>query len=171
MELKIPPVALVLIFAVVQGLLAHFVPSLTFFVSFRVPFAVALATVGAAVPIAAVLAFRTANTTVDPTRPEATSSMVIRGVYRLSRNPMYLGFLLLLASVAVVLMNALAFVLLPIFVAYMNRFQIVPEERMLSAKFGTEFESYCQTPRLPELFQVGTLVAPNASAAGTFVPR
>jgi protein-S-isoprenylcysteine O-methyltransferase Ste14 len=99
------------------------------------------------VPIAAVLAFRTANTTVDPTRPEATSAMVIRGVYKISRNPMYLGFLLMLTSVAVVLMNALAFVLLTVFIAYMHRYQIVPEERMLLSKFGKEFETYRKTVR------------------------
>jgi protein-S-isoprenylcysteine O-methyltransferase Ste14 len=147
MELKIPPVALVLIFAVLQWLLAHFVSALTFLVPFRVPLAAVLATVGVALPIAAVVAFRTANTTVDPTRPEATSAMVIRGIYKLSRNPMYFGFLLMLASLAVVLMNALAFILLPAFVVYMNRFQIVPEERMLSNKFGAEFETYRQTVR------------------------
>jgi protein-S-isoprenylcysteine O-methyltransferase Ste14 len=147
MELKIPPVALVVVFVLLQVTFAYCVPALNFHIPFRVSLATALAIVGAGVPIAAVLAFRTANTTVDPTRPEATSAMVIRGVYKISRNPMYLGFLLMLTSVAVVLMNALAFVLLTVFIAYMHRYQIVPEERMLLSKFGKEFETYRKTVR------------------------
>ena len=63
-------------------------------------------------------------------------------IYRLSRNPMYLGFLLVLAAWAVLLANVL--VLLPVvaFVIYMNRFQITPEERALAVMFGTEFNAY-----------------------------
>jgi len=60
---------------------------------------------------------------------------------------MYLGFLLALVGWAVFLANALAFVLVPLFVMYMNRFQITPEERALSALFGTEFSAYRQRVR------------------------
>jgi len=68
--------------------------------------------------------------------------LVARGIYRYSRNPMYLGFLLLLTALACYLMNAAAFILLPLFLLYMNRFQIVPEERHLLQKFGTEYQAY-----------------------------
>ena len=60
---------------------------------------------------------------------------------------MYVGFLLALIGWAAYLSHALALVLLPVFVAYMNRFQISPEERALSAKFGPEFDTYKQSVR------------------------
>ncbi len=60
---------------------------------------------------------------------------------------MYVGALLALAGWAVFLSNALPFVFLPAYVMYMNRFQILPEERVLSAKFGAEYETYKRTVR------------------------
>jgi protein-S-isoprenylcysteine O-methyltransferase Ste14 len=69
------------------------------------------------------------------------------GVYRISRNPMYLGFLLALAGWAVYLSNAGAAVLVPAFVAYMTQFQIKPEERALLAKFDSEFAQYTSRVR------------------------
>jgi protein-S-isoprenylcysteine O-methyltransferase Ste14 len=73
--------------------------------------------------------------------------MVTSGVYGVSRNPMYVGFLLVLIGWAAFLSHALAFALLPLFVAYMNRFQIEPEERALSAKFGGQFQEYRRSVR------------------------
>jgi protein-S-isoprenylcysteine O-methyltransferase Ste14 len=86
--------------------------------------------------------FRRAGTTFNPLKPEATSSLVVSGVYAFTRNPMYLGFLFVLVGWAVFLSNALAFLLLLLFVLYMNRFQIQPEERVLTARFGQEFLAY-----------------------------
>jgi protein-S-isoprenylcysteine O-methyltransferase Ste14 len=94
-----------------------------------------------------VLAFRQAKTTVNPTSPETVSLLVVKGIYNLSRNPMYLGFLLTLVGLALLVENKLSFGVLPAFVAYMNRFQIAPEEKVLSAKFGQEFGAYMQRVR------------------------
>ncbi len=91
---------------------------------------------------AGVAAFRRERTTVNPLTPGAATSVVSSGVYSRSRNPMYVGFLLALAGWAVYLSNVAAALLLPAFVAYMNRYQIKPEERVLLAKFGTAFEQY-----------------------------
>jgi protein-S-isoprenylcysteine O-methyltransferase Ste14 len=77
----------------------------------------------------------------------ALALVVTGGVYRISRNPMYLGFLLALAGWAVYLSNAAAAGLLPAFVAYMTQFQIKPEERALLAKFGSEFAQYTSRVR------------------------
>ena len=68
--------------------------------------------------------------------------MVTWGVYALSRNPMYLGGLIMLLGWAVFLSNALAFLLLPGYVLYINRFQIAPEERALTALFGQQYAAY-----------------------------
>jgi protein-S-isoprenylcysteine O-methyltransferase Ste14 len=60
---------------------------------------------------------------------------------------MYLGFLLLLAAWAVWLTHPLALLTVPVFVGYMNRFQIRPEEAALTARFGEEFIAYTRRVR------------------------
>jgi len=94
------------------------------------------------VGVPAVLGFRRANTTVNPLKPEASTALVTGGVFRWTRNPMYLAMLLLLIAWACIVSNWAALAMLPLFVAYLNRFQIRPEERALQARFGAEFESY-----------------------------
>lgn len=142
LELKIPPVALVLITGAAMWLVSAVAPALTLQLPYEQAIALVLAIAGGFVAVWGVVSFRRMGTTVNPTNPHATSSLVSTGIYRFSRNPMYLGFLLTLAGWAVFLANALALVFVPVFVAYMNRFQITPEERVLSAMFGTEFSAY-----------------------------
>ena len=147
LELKIPPVVLVLLFALAMWLLTLIVPAVMQPAVWHSVLAGIFAISGAGVALAGVLAFRRANTTVDPRVPQQSSSLVIRGIYRFSRNPMYLGFLLLLLALACYLMNVAAIALLPLFVLYMNRFQIAPEERFLLQKFGAEYQVYCERVR------------------------
>jgi protein-S-isoprenylcysteine O-methyltransferase Ste14 len=113
----------------------------------RIPFALALVAAGALAVLAGGAAFRQAQTTVNPMTPEASSSVVTTGVYRWSRNPMYLGFLFVLAGWGVYLGSAAALLFLPAFVLYMNRFQIAPEERALQAKFGASYTGYMRRVR------------------------
>lgn len=88
------------------------------------------------------VAFRRIGTTVNPLRPEKTSRLAVTGLYAWTRNPMYLGMLLVLAGVAGVL-GQWPLLLGPVlFWAYIGRFQIVPEERALKAKFGPDYDSY-----------------------------
>jgi protein-S-isoprenylcysteine O-methyltransferase Ste14 len=103
--------------------------------------------VGVAIIVAGFLAFRQAKTTVNPLTPQATTAIVTSGIYRFSRNPMYLGFLVVLTGWAMYLSNLLAFAFLPLFVLYINRFQIVPEERALYAKFSHVFTAYKRSVR------------------------
>lgn len=110
--------------------------------SLRLALALGFAAAGLAVDLAGLIAFRRARTTVNPLRPGSASSLVREGIYRRSRNPMYLGMLLVLAGWAAWLANPLALLGLPAFVLYIGRFQIVPEERALSQRFGAEFERY-----------------------------
>ena len=95
----------------------------------------------------AVFGFHRAKTTVNPLKPEASSALVTGGIYRWTRNPMYLAMLLLLVAWACIVANWAALAMLPLFVAYLNRFQIGPEERALQARFGGEFEQYKRTVR------------------------
>ena len=147
LELRIPPVLLVLVTASGMFLLARAFPQWTLALPGRTPLALALAAAGVAVALAGVAAFRRARTTVNPITPQASSALVVSGVYRFSRNPMYLGFLLLLGGWAVQLAHVLAPLLLPLFVAWMNRFQIQPEERALAARFGDGYAAYARRVR------------------------
>ncbi len=102
---------------------------------------------GIAVMSAGVLAFREANTTVDPRSPEDTSQIVGSGIYRFTRNPMYLGMLVVLIAWMAWLANVGAAVGPALFALYITRWQIVPEERVLREKFGVEYEAYRRSVR------------------------
>lgn len=108
----------------------------------RVVAAAAIALAGAAVSLSGAMAFRRMKTTVNPFRPERASSLVTSGVYRMTRNPMYVGLLLVLVGWAVLLANLWSALGPVVFVAYITRFQIKPEERALSSLFGEEYASY-----------------------------
>jgi protein-S-isoprenylcysteine O-methyltransferase Ste14 len=142
LELKIPPVALVVLIAVVMWGASDTVPQIGLDQTVRMVVGVVMLISGAGISLYAVTLFRRAKTTVDPTRPHASSSLVSTGIYRHTRNPMYLGFLLILISLAVFLATPLALFGPVIFVLYMNRFQITPEERFLAKQFGEEFLNY-----------------------------
>lgn len=147
LELKIPPPLVALTVAASMWLAHSYAPSLALSIPGREAMALALVVAGIVLALSGVIAFRKANTTVNPARPGATSTVVMTGVYRFTRNPMYLGMLLSLTGWAVFLANGMAFALLPVFVLYMNRFQIGPEERALGARFGSDFARYMQSIR------------------------
>lgn len=147
LRFQIPPVVVVLVTAASMWLSSRAVPAFDFQIPFQGFIAIALAIAGAAISILGVMSFVRAGTTVNPLSPDAASSLVTSGVYRISRNPMYLGFLLLLLAWGVYLSNLPAFLFIPLFVVYMNRFQIAPEESALRSRFGPEFASYCNQVR------------------------
>lgn len=102
---------------------------------------------GAGFTGAAMLHFRRARTTINPLKPEQASALVTGGVYRFTRNPMYVGLLALLCAWAAHLAAPWALLGLPVFVVYLTRFQIVPEERVLGAHFGAAYADYCARVR------------------------
>lgn len=147
LELKLPPVAVFLVFGALMWALAEMMPQ----ASLRVPGAAIitaiLAVSGAATAVMGILAFRRHETTVHPIHPDRASTIVSEGVYRYTRNPMYLGLALFLLAWAAWLGNLVSLALVPAFVGYMTRFQVQPEERALLAKFGSAFSDYMQTVR------------------------
>jgi protein-S-isoprenylcysteine O-methyltransferase Ste14 len=147
LELRVPPPVVTACFALLMWFAGTAVPLLDFDVPARSAAVLTLAGAGVAIGITAFFRFRQASTTINPMAPEEASALVITGAYRWTRNPMYLGMLVILVAWALWLSNAGAFLLLPLFVAYLTRFQIVPEERALQARFGAEFERYCQSVR------------------------
>lgn len=140
--LKIPPVVTFLLVSGLMWVAARTVPSLGFTLPARLGGALVLAGAGVVIALLGVVSFRRAKTTVNPLHPEAASTLVVVGIYRVTRNPMYLGLLLLLLGWAVFLANALAFVFPAAYIPLMNRLQIRPEETALATKFGAAFSAY-----------------------------
>jgi protein-S-isoprenylcysteine O-methyltransferase Ste14 len=103
---------------------------------------VGLAQASGVLALVAMATFLSVRTTLNPLNPAKASSLVTGGVFRLSRNPMYLSLLLLLVAYAVRLDSPAVWLAPVLFVAYVTRFQIHPEERALKAKFGEAYLRY-----------------------------
>ena len=137
---KIPPVIVVLFFAGIMALIAHYsVIDFTVFVAYL---AASLVIIGCVSCVAGVVSFKLAKTTVNPSKPEQASKLVTSGIYRISRNPMYLGFAFILAGWGVWLSSVWAMLGVVGFIGYLTLFQIMPEERALTKLFGEEFTAY-----------------------------
>jgi protein-S-isoprenylcysteine O-methyltransferase Ste14 len=108
---------------------------------------VLLVVAGVAFDLLGIVAFLGSRTTVNPLKPERASVLVTGGVYRITRNPMYVGIGLLLLAWSVHLSALLPFVGLLIFVLYISRFQIEPEERALKEIFGDQYVTYAERVR------------------------
>lgn len=143
MKTKIPPPIITLVLALAM-LGAHYLYPLVFGSS-------TLRSLGAFICIAlavvflseSLLSFIRHKTTVLPFAPEKASHLVVSGVYKVSRNPMYLGMLLLLLSLMLYLGNPALVPFLLVYVVVLTKLQIHPEEQALKKLFGADYEAYC----------------------------
>lgn len=87
--------------------------------------------------------FKKENTTINPMDLTQTIKLVVTGTFALSRNPMYLGLAGILIGVTLFLKAWLGFIAIPIFIMYINKYQIAPEEKILTEKFKDDYISYC----------------------------
>ena len=142
LELKIPPPLVTAVAGALMWLLAWMFPALALAIPLQQPLALLLLGLGLVLPLVSVWLFIQAKTTIDPTRPGRSAQLVVSGFNRISRNPMYLGMLLVLLGWALWLSSLLALLTAPLFVLYMNRFQIEPEERFLTERFAEQYLVY-----------------------------
>ena len=142
LDLKIPPPFLFLITAILMGVASEYTPRAAFDPNVRVPVAFVLVAAGLACGAFALLRFRKADTTPDPIKIDAASHLVTDGIYAYSRNPMYLGLTIMLIGWAVFLAAPYTGIGAAAFVMYLTQYQIVPEERMLTRKFGGSYRAY-----------------------------
>lgn len=142
MKLKIPPVVVALFFGFCMFLLAKFLP-VGYFDFFGRTFLVVLFLVFAAlIGFIAVVQFFKAKTTVDPLDVSKATSLITDGIFKYTRNPMYLALLLVLLAWGFWLGNAFNALIGAGFVSYMNKFQILPEEQALTERFEKEYQNY-----------------------------
>ena len=147
MELKIPPVVVFFVCLASMFGIYYLMPDFSYDFTFRKTLSRVFLAIGALLGIIGIVAFRQHQTTVDPTHPDKASHLVTTGVYRYTRNPMYLGMLLVLVGGAIRIGNPLCLLSLILFVGYMTQFQIKPEERALQKHFGESYSEYVKNVR------------------------
>lgn len=142
LELKVPPPGVALLIGVAMWFAARQQASVELPLVARVIAFVGIALAGGAIALAGDREFKRARTTISPFKPENSTALVTSGIYGITRNPMYVGLTLVLLGWAVFLWSAWALLGPVVFALYINRFQIAPEERILSAKFGDAYKQY-----------------------------
>lgn len=141
LELKLPPPLVGALAFLASWLLAQWLPAPAL-PSWWQYVAGPLALIGGGICTAAFYGFWRARTTINPLAPARASRLVTTGVYRFSRNPMYLGLAVVLVAWAMHTLALAAFAAPLAFVLFIDRFQVVPEERALTARFGDEYARY-----------------------------
>ena len=142
LETKIPAPFIAI---AVGGMMKLYAPSAPVAIDMSPVFAevgIRLAQLSAVIALVAFASFYIARTTINPLDPSRASALVTGGIFRITRNPMYLSLLLLLVAYAIRLGSWVEWLGPVVFAAYVTRFQIIPEERILAAKFGAAFLAY-----------------------------
>lgn len=142
MKLLIPPPVQAIIFAGLMWLISEQFPEFGFSGSFQQPLAILICIIGIGIDLVSVGLFAREKTTVSPFSPEKTSALITSGLYQYTRNPMYLGMVCILTGLAVWLGNYASFLMIPCFIWYITKLQIIPEEEVLLEKFGVEYGEY-----------------------------
>ncbi|BFM18196.1 isoprenylcysteine carboxylmethyltransferase family protein [Maricurvus nonylphenolicus] len=145
LENKIPPPLVMVISAAAMWLIAAntpvaFLATLSSSLYWGLIFLLFISGLG--IGLGGMLSFKHAQTTINPLKPESASNLVSSGIFQYTRNPMYISLTLMLCSWGVYLQSAWAWILVPVFMLYITRCQIIPEERAMQQLFGEEFEQY-----------------------------
>ena len=141
LENKIPPLIIVVFFLALIFLLKNFLQVFTF--SYQVYISFFFLCLAASLCLTSIIEFRKHKTTLNPLMPEESTALVTTGIFKFSRNPMYLSLLNLLIAFSIYLGSFLGLIIIPLFVVYINLFQIKPEEKAMLKLYGKEFENYC----------------------------
>ena len=147
MKLKLPPVLIFVIFSMLMYVLSLVLPFGDFEFFGREVLILFLLGMGALVGFISLIQFYIAKTSIDPRTPSKASDLVTNGLYKFSRNPMYLALLMVLLAWGLWLGNAFNTLLAAGFVGYLNKFQIIPEEKALSDMYGKAYKHYCTQVR------------------------
>ena len=147
LELKIPPPIYALSIALLMWLLNKHIPVAQFIETPWNKAGLGIIVIAGTLDLWSLFLFFKKHTTFNPMKPETTTGLVITGLYKISRNPMYVGMLIMLFGFAVWLGSVTPFLVLPLFYFVITAMQIKPEERFLLEKFGEEYQSYKDSVR------------------------
>ena len=140
LETKIPPPIVALIFGFLINYTKDIFPKLV--IKNENIFGTCFILIGLVCFLSAIGLFKKNQTTVTPLNPSSATKLITNGIYKYSRNPMYLGMSLVLAGISIMVnpIGGLAFISL--FILYINQFQIEPEEKAMTKLFRNEFSEY-----------------------------
>lgn len=144
---KVLPLVTFLFCAVMIFALSRLFPGATWLLPHARWVARLVATVGGIFGVGGIMAFLRARTSLLPNHPERATTLVTTGIYRVSRNPMYAGLLLVLIAEVIYLGTTPGLLVVPLFVAVLQRWQIRPEEKALRAKFGAAYTAFARRTR------------------------
>lgn len=145
LKTRIPPPVYALVAAGLMWLLNVYVALFSYLVAPWNRLGLGLIAVALLADLWSLWLFFRARTTPNPMKPQNSSQLVTAGLYRYTRNPMYVGMLLMLLGWALYLGSFSPLLVLPLFVWVINTQQILPEETFLTEKFGAVYRSYMQS--------------------------
>ena len=142
MKPRFLPIVYVIVMAILMYVAAFATSTLKVSFDTQGPIAMIVFSLGVLIVLISGYQFKMVSTTISPLKPEESTQLVTTGVYRFSRNPMYVGFLLFLLAWAVLLGSFVAVLVLPLFILIVTKVQILPEEVVLEEKFGQDYVDY-----------------------------
>jgi|TARA_Y100001970_G_scaffold118492_1_gene147061 protein-S-isoprenylcysteine O-methyltransferase Ste14 len=145
MKKRIPPPLIAMLCVLIIFLSKSIFPSFVF--SYKLQLGIFVSTIGFLLLIISIKSFIDNKTTINPLNLKKSTYLVTSGVFRFSRNPMYLGMLLFLLGTAIILNIIGGLIISILFIFYMNFFQIIPEEKALQNLFGKNYRNYRKTVR------------------------
>lgn len=147
MNFTVPPLLLGVLLAGLMYFVSLYTTNIAQYFVVRFTLSICLLVIAALFLLLSVNKFKVYHTTVNPTSPEKTSSLVTSGIYAISRNPMYVSFTLMLLALVLLLGNFVALLMVVFFIIYINASQIPKEEQALQALFGQQYLNYKKNVR------------------------
>ena len=147
LELKLPPLVVMALCSILMWLAKRYSPGLSFDAPGTIVLSLIVTLLGLLFGGLGIYEFQKERTTVNPHNPHSATKLVETGIYQFTRNPMYIGLFLILVGWLIKLQNYFSVIGLPLFLAYITRFQVVPEEKILEEKFGSKFIAYASRVR------------------------
>lgn len=147
LETRIPPPIIALAFAALIYWMAGNLPTIEIEFMTKTVIVSLLLVTGVFFDLSGLIIFRRARTTVNPMKVHTSSALVNTGIYRITRNPMYVGLVFILSAWCIYLNSPASLIGVLGFTVYIHAFQILPEERALVTLFGDEFREYQSSVR------------------------
>ena len=142
---RIPPPIVTLIFALLSFWLANYLPKLAF--NYQGLTSLLMILIGLTIIVIGVKTFNNSDTTINPLNPSEASHLVTEGVFSYTRNPMYLGMVIILLGVSIYNGVYIGIIILPCFIFYITEFQIKPEEEAMEEIFPGDYTDYLKRVR------------------------
>ena len=137
---KIPPPLVALTFGFLINYTKDIFPKID--IRYDIIFGSFMIIIGSIIILSAITLFKKYQTDITPLKPSNATKLITGGIYKFSRNPIYLGLLLVLFGISIILNPIGGLFLIPLFILYLNIFQIIPEENAMVDLFKGEFLEY-----------------------------